>query len=121
MWRTAQEGIVRMQGDVANVVKLETIKAHGRQPALRLHESVQSVEFLDDKAMAAVVVTHTLPSGKVLVQEEARFYKQTPTGWQHTEPLDRCPLESCLQRSPRPVPAKVVACWTQCAEVCCPQ
>ena len=87
VWRTAQAGIVRMQGDVANVVKLETIKTHGKQPERKLHESVQSVEFLGDKAMAAVVVTHTLPSGKVLVQTEARFYQQTPLGWQHTEPL----------------------------------
>lgn len=85
-WRTAQAGIVRMQGDVANAVKLETSKTNGEQPAGALYESVQSVEFLGDKAMAAVVVTHTLPSGKVLVQVEARFYQQTPTGWQHTEP-----------------------------------
>ncbi len=87
VWRTAQAGIVRMQGDVANVVKLETIRTHGKQPELKLHESVQSVAFLGDKAMAAVVVTHTLPSGKALVQEEARFYQQTQMGWQHTEPL----------------------------------
>ena len=87
MWRTAQAGIVRMQGDVANVVKLETIKTHGKQPELKLHESVQSIEFLDGNAMAAVVVTHTLPSGRVFVREEARFYHQTPTGWQHTEPV----------------------------------
>ena len=26
VWRTAQEGIVRMQGDVAKVVKLETVR-----------------------------------------------------------------------------------------------
>jgi hypothetical protein len=74
-----------MQGDVANAVKLETIKTNGGRPAGALHESVQSVELLGDKAMAAVAVTHTLPSGKVLVQVEARFDKQTPLGWQHTE------------------------------------
>ncbi|MFN8464549.1 MAG: hypothetical protein U0X20_03325 [Caldilineaceae bacterium] len=87
VWRTAQAGIVRMQGDVANAVKLETIKSHGNEVAANLYESVQSVEFLGDNAMAMVAVTHTLPSGKVLVQVEARFYQQRPLGWQQTEPV----------------------------------
>lgn len=86
VWRTAQAGIVRVQGDVANAVKLEAIKAHGERPAGSLHESVQSVELLGDKAMAMVAVTRTLPSGKLLVQVDALFYQQTPLGWQQTEP-----------------------------------
>jgi hypothetical protein len=87
VWRTAQEGIVRMQGDVVNVVKLEAVQARTQQPAFHRQESVQAVEFLDGDARAAVVVTYTLPSGKVMVQAETRFYKRTSTGWQRTEPV----------------------------------
>jgi hypothetical protein len=94
-WRKAEEGIVQMQGDIANVVKLETIQAQGKtqgntqdtQAAPRLQASVQSVEFLGDKAMAAVVVTRTLPAGMVRVQAEVRFYEYTPRGWQPTAPV----------------------------------
>lgn len=108
VWRTAQEGIVRMQGDVANAVKLETIKTHGKEVALKLHAAVQSVEFLDDKAMAAVVVTRTLPSGEVLVQAEARFYKQAPKGgstqslWRRFGvPAQHWTLKACTSSSAR--------------------
>lgn len=87
VWRTAQEGIVRIQGDVANVVMLETVRDRTERPALQLRESVRAVEFVSDAAMAEVVVTRTLPTGKVDVQPETRFYKLTPTGWQRTAPI----------------------------------
>ena len=94
-WRTAEEGVVQMQGDIANVVKLEVIQAQGKtqrttqdkQAAPWLQASVQSVEFLGDKAMAAVVVTRTLPAGMVRVQAEVRFYEYTPLGWYPTAPV----------------------------------
>ena len=87
LWHKAQEGIVLIQGDVANVVKLETVKTRHKQPALHLCESVDSVELLGDKAMAAVVVTRTLSSGEQLIHVETRFYQQTAHGWQRTAPL----------------------------------
>ena len=86
VWRTAQEGIVRMQGDVANAVKLETVKAHAKQAAPPFQQDVQSVAFQGDKAMAAVIVTHTLPTGAVVVRPETHFYVLTAKGWQRTGP-----------------------------------
>ena len=87
LWTTAENGILHMQQDVANLVKLETVQMRARRPALHLDESVQAVEFLDDTAMAAVMMTRTLPSGQVFAQVETRFYRHTPTGWQRAEPL----------------------------------
>jgi hypothetical protein len=87
LWWAAENGIMHMQQDVANVVKLETIQTRAHNPALHLHGSVQAVEFLDDTAMAAVSVTRTLPGGQVLAQVETRFYRHTPKGWLRTDPL----------------------------------
>ncbi len=86
VWRTAQEGIVRMQGDVANAVKLETVKAHSKLAAPPLQQDVQSVAFQGDKAMAAVMVTRTLPTGAVIVRPETHFYLLTAKGWERTRP-----------------------------------
>ena len=87
LWTTAENGILHMQHDVANLVKIETVQMRAQQPALHLDESVQAVEFLDDTAMAAVVMTRTLPYGQALAQVQTRFYRHTPTGWQRAEPL----------------------------------
>ena len=86
VWRTAQEGNVRMQGDVANAVKLETVKAHAKQAVLPLQQDVQAVAVQGDKAMAAVMVTRTLPTGAVVVRPETHFYVLTAKGWQRTGP-----------------------------------
>lgn len=87
VWRTAQEGIVRMQGDIADLVTLESLRDRAKQPTLQLHGSVQAVEFVNDAAMATIMVSRTLLSGEVIAQQETRFYKQTPNGWQRTEPV----------------------------------
>lgn len=87
VWHRAQEGIARMQGDVANAVKSESLQANslGRTPAI--HESVQAVEFLGSAAQATVLVTHTLATGGLSVQPELRFYAQTSKGWQRTDAI----------------------------------
>ncbi len=87
LWATAENGILHMQQDVANLVKLETVQMRTQWPALHLDESVQAVEFSDDTATAAVMTTRTLPSGQTLAQVQTRFYRHTPTGWQRTGPL----------------------------------
>jgi hypothetical protein len=86
-WRTAQQGLVHIQADVTNVVNLETIKARAEQPTAHIAENVEAVEQLEQAAMAHVVITHTLPSGKLVVSRQPRFYLQTPTGWQRTGPV----------------------------------
>lgn len=86
VWRTAQEGMARMEGDVANAVKLETVRARSKQTALSLQEDVQAVSFKADKAMAAVAVTHTLPTGQTVVRSETHFYALMTNGWQRTRP-----------------------------------
>lgn len=87
IWRRAQQGIARMQGDVANAVKVESLQENslGRMPAR--HESVQAVEFLGGAAQATVLVTRTLATGGLSVQPELRFYVQTPRGWQRSDPI----------------------------------
>lgn len=86
VWRTAQEGIVRMQGDVANAVMLETVRERTGQTALQIQEDVQKVTFKGDKAMASVLVTRRLPNGHAVVRPETQFYLLTPKGWQRTRP-----------------------------------
>lgn len=85
VWHTAQQGITRIERDVANAVKLETIKAQVRQPELHKHTRVETIEFLNDKAMVQALITRTLPSGHVAVHRQTLFYAQTPQGWQRTE------------------------------------
>lgn len=87
VWRRAQEGIARMEGDVANAVKVETIQENSQRRVPALHESVQAVEFMKGAAQATVLVTHTLGSGGVSVQPELRFYVQTPKGWERSDPI----------------------------------
>lgn len=86
-WHTAQQGLVHMQADVANVVNLETIKARAELPTVHVAASVEAVELLGTAAMAQVVITHTLPSGKLVVSRQPRFYRQTATGWQRSGPV----------------------------------
>jgi hypothetical protein len=86
-WRTAQQGLVHIRADVANVVNLETIKARAGQPTAHIVENVEAVELLDRAAMAQVVITQTLPSGKLVVNRQPRFYVQTRTGWQRSGPV----------------------------------
>ncbi len=42
--------------------------------------------FEGDKAMAAVMVTRTLPTGAVVARPETHFYVLTAKGWQRTRP-----------------------------------
>jgi hypothetical protein len=86
-WHTAQQGVVQIQADVANVVSLETIQARADQPTAHVTENVEGVELLDHAAMAQVVITHTLPSGKLAVSRQPRFYVQKGTGWQRSGPV----------------------------------
>ena len=86
-WRRAQEGITRMQGDVANAVKSESLQESSQRGAPARHESVQAVEFLGSAAQATVLVTHTLATDGVVMQPELRFYVQTRKGWQRTDPI----------------------------------
>jgi hypothetical protein len=87
MWRRAQQGITHLQSDVANAIELETLQVRTQQPSLHEHEALEAVEFIDDKAMAQVVITRTLSSGQVVAKWQTRFYVQTPKGWQPTEPV----------------------------------
>lgn len=87
VWRRAEEGIVRMEGDVANAVKVENLQENGRTQAPVVDESVQTVEFLGDAAQAMLLVTRTLASGELLMQPELRFYVQTPKGWERSTPI----------------------------------
>ncbi len=87
LWYTAQQGIEKMQQDVANVVKLETIKARAAQPQLPEHAAVEAIEFMDGKAMAQAVITRTWSAGQVIVQRQTLFYVQTAQGWRRTGPV----------------------------------
>ncbi len=86
-WRKAQAGIAHMEGDVANAVQVESLHANRKGRAPAVHESVQTVEFLDGAAQAAVLVTHTLGAGGIRVQPELRFYVPTAKGWQRSDPI----------------------------------
>lgn len=86
LWGRAQEGIARMEGDVASVVRLEGVRTRAEQGTSELHESVQGVEFLANAAAATVMVTHTEGS-KLYVAPELRFYVQAAKGWQRSEPI----------------------------------
>ena len=90
VWCAAQAGIARMQLDVANAVKLESLHARSEAWAPDQHAPVQvsvhEVEFLDNAAMATVLVTHTL-GGEAVLAQELHFYVQTAKGWQRSEPL----------------------------------
>lgn len=86
-WHTAQQGLVHIQADVTDVVNLEAIKARAAQPSEHNAYSVEAVELVENAAMAQVVITHTLSSGKLVVSRQPRFYRQTPTGWQRSGPV----------------------------------
>jgi hypothetical protein len=87
VWRRAQEGITRLQGDVANAVKVESIQGNSLRRGPAQHESVQAVEFLGSAAQATVLVTYTLGAGGLSVQPGLRFYVQTSKGWQRSDPV----------------------------------
>ncbi len=87
LWRTAEQGITRMQGDVTVAVHVEALKARAQLPSFAEHERVEGIEFLDGKAMAQVVVTQTLTAGREVMQRRTQFYVQTPIGWQRTGPV----------------------------------
>lgn len=88
VWRTAHAGIVRMEADVANVARLESVRARAEQGTRALQESVEAVEFLDNAALATVMVTRT-EGNELYVQPELRFYLQTAKGWQRSNPIAR--------------------------------
>jgi hypothetical protein len=88
LWRTAQLQILRVQGEVANAVKLDAIAAHAHEPRASNRESLTSVEFVEGTAVADVLVTKTMASGAVNVYPEVRFYVSTAKGWQRTAPID---------------------------------
>jgi hypothetical protein len=87
VWRQAEQGIARMEGDVSVAVKAEALTARAKLPAQGEQAQVESVEFLDGKAMAQVVVTRTLSSDHFFVQRETRFFAQTPKGWTRVKPV----------------------------------
>jgi hypothetical protein len=86
-WHTAEQGINRMEYEVANVIKLDTIQAHSERPEEHEQTKVTTVEFLDGKAMVQAVVTRTLPTGQPLVYLQTQFYALTPHGWQRAAPV----------------------------------
>ena len=86
VWQAAQQGITRVQQDVANAVKLQTIRAQVEQPQLRQHVAVEAVELVNDTAMIQAVITETRSSGQVAVHRRNLFFVQTPQGWQAGEP-----------------------------------
>jgi len=86
-WYMAEQGIDRMEQEVANVVKLDTIHSHIERPQLRVQSAIQAVEFLDGNAMVQAMMTRTLPSGQPLVYLQTQFYTQTPYGWQRAAPM----------------------------------
>lgn len=86
-WYTAQAGLSRMQGDVANAVKLESVTARALWPTGRDRESLVAVEFVDGSAIASVLVTRTLAGGAAGTHPEVRFYAPTGKGWQRTSPV----------------------------------
>lgn len=87
LWCSAQQGLARMEGDIAVAMKAEMLHQRLLVPARDEHESIEAIEFLSGKAMARVVVTQTLASGAVVVRRETRFFSQTPKGWLQTEPI----------------------------------
>ena len=86
IWHSAQQGVAKMQQDVANVVKLEAVKARAARQQLPAQAAVGAVEFFDSLAVAQVVITRTWSSGQVFVQHQTQFFEQTAQGWRRTEP-----------------------------------
>ena len=86
VWQAAQQGITREQQDVANAVKLHTIRAQVEQPQLRQHVAVEAIELANETAMIQVVITETWSSGQAAVHRRNLFFVQTPQGWQAGEP-----------------------------------
>jgi len=86
LWYSAQQGLTRMEGDIAVAMKAETLHQRLLVPAEDEHATIEAVDFLSGKAMARVVVTQTLGSDSV-VRQDTRFYLQTPMGWQQTDPI----------------------------------
>jgi len=86
IWHSAQQGVAKMQQDVANVVKLEAVKARAARQQLPVQAAVGAVEFFDGLAVAQVVITRTWSSGQEFVQHQTQFFKQTARGWRRTEP-----------------------------------
>ncbi len=87
LWYRAEQGLTRMEGDIAVAVQAETLQQRLRLPAVDEHTSIEAVEFLSGTAMARVVVTQTVGSGSVVVRRDTRFFLQTPKGWQQTDPI----------------------------------
>jgi hypothetical protein len=87
LWYSAQQGLTRMEGDIAVAMKAEILQQQLLVPAIDEHTSVEAVDFLSGKAMARVVVTQTIGSDNVVVRQDTRFFLQTPKGWQQTDPI----------------------------------
>jgi hypothetical protein len=87
LWYTAEQGLDKMKQDVGNVVKLDAATARAAQPQLAEQAAVETIEFLDGKAMAQVIFTRTLPAGHMVVQRQTQFFAQTAQGWVRTEPV----------------------------------
>ncbi len=87
LWRAAQEGIGRMEEELANAVRLEAIKAQHVQPERNEHTKIDTIKFQDGKAMVQTLIAHTETSGQVIVYPKIVFYAQTPHGWQRTAPV----------------------------------
>jgi hypothetical protein len=87
VWRQAEQGLSDLQGDITVAVKAETLAQRTHFPQQDEHVQVETVEVLDGKAMAQVIVTRTLTFNQVLVRRETRFFAQTPKGWTRIEPV----------------------------------
>jgi hypothetical protein len=87
VWRQAEQGLSDMQGDITIAVKGEALAQRTHFPEQDEHVQVETVEFLDGKAVAQVIVTRTLAFNQLLVRRETRFFAQTPKGWTRIEPL----------------------------------
>jgi hypothetical protein len=85
-WYMAEQSLNRMEQEVANVIKLDTVQAHNERPEEREQSTVKTVEFLDGKAMVQTAITRTLPTGQALTYLQTQFYAQTPHGWRRTAP-----------------------------------
>ncbi|MFN8468132.1 MAG: hypothetical protein U0X20_21415 [Caldilineaceae bacterium] len=88
IYRRAEQGVAHMRGDIEVAVKAETL--HQRMSVIGQdeHAAVETTEFLNDKAMAQVVVTQTLPNGHEVTHREVRFYTQSHQGWSRTEAIE---------------------------------
>ena len=90
VWRTAQEGICAMEGDVANAVRLESLRTHAtgnRRPGRACTSPSRQSSSWTMRRWRPSWLPSTQRAAKLYVQPELRFYVQTAKGWQRSEPI----------------------------------